>query len=318
VYPIFMTTFNFEPAPIIPFRDKKEIARCRAIKREDIEKHSNHDFKIKVVPDGDLRMIQITDIVSRIVKARDQGRNCVLILPNPVPTYKYVARMLNALKVDCSHLYGFAMDEYADQDGKIAPPEWEFGFIHALHKYFWAELDEDLRPPKDHFIGPTNKNIDDYDKMIADKGGAEMCYSGPGWMGHIAFIDPDSPEFGAPDVSLEDWKKMGTRVCTLSPFTIAQNSLHGSFGKSGDLSAVPPKAATIGPATVIAAANRIESAGIGIHGTSTSWQRLTARLCYHGPVTPKLPSSLHQTLRTDCYITENIAANIEPDWSKGY
>ena len=28
---------------------------------------------------------------------------------------------------------------------------------------------------------------------------------------------------------------MGPRVCTLSPFTIAQNSLHGCFGASGDL-----------------------------------------------------------------------------------
>ena len=41
---------------------------------------------------------------------------------------------------------------------------------------------------------------------------------------------------------------VGPRICTLSPFTLAQNSLHGSFGMSGDISAVPPKAATIGPA----------------------------------------------------------------------
>jgi len=51
---------------------------------------------------------------------------------------------------------------------------------------------------------------------------------------------------------------MGPRVCTLSPFTIAQNSLHGCFGMSGNLAAVPPKAATIGPAEVIAAKNRID------------------------------------------------------------
>ncbi|GAJ16275.1 unnamed protein product, partial [marine sediment metagenome] len=58
---------------------------------------------------------------------------------------------------------------------------------------------------------------------IEDLGGADACYSGPGWTGHLAFIEPDAPEF---EGSLEEWKKMGPRIVTLSPFTIAQNSLH--------------------------------------------------------------------------------------------
>jgi len=31
--------------------------------------------------------------------------------------------------------------------------------------------------------------------MIEDAGGADICYSGPGWTGHVAFVDPDAPEF---------------------------------------------------------------------------------------------------------------------------
>ncbi|MCC6240155.1 MAG: hypothetical protein IT448_07650 [Phycisphaerales bacterium] len=310
-----MSRFDFEPSPHVPFRDKEAIARCRAIRREDMEKHPNPDFKIRVVDDRDIEPIIVADMVGRIVRARQEGRKCVMILPNPMPTYRIIARILNAMRLDCSHVFGFAMDEYADQDGRIAPPDWEFGFVAALHKYFWAELDEDLRPPLKQIIGPTNKTVDVYDKMIADAGGAEICYTGPGWTGHVAFIEPDAPEFDAP---LEEWMKMGTRICTLSPFTLAQNSLYGSFGKSGDLAAVPPKAVTIGPATVVNARNRMEFAAIGVHGTSTSWERMIARLCYHGPVSPQLPSSIHQRLRTDCYISETIAANIEPDWLKGY
>lgn len=47
-----MSEFVFEPAECIPFRDKKVIEKCRAIKKEDIEKHPNPDLKIKVVKDG--------------------------------------------------------------------------------------------------------------------------------------------------------------------------------------------------------------------------------------------------------------------------
>jgi glucosamine-6-phosphate deaminase len=131
----------------------------------------------------------------------------------------------------------------------------------------------------------------------------------------LAFIEPDAPEFQA---DLEEWKQMSARIVTLSPFTLAQNSLHGSFGKSGDIALVPPKAATIGPAEVIASKNRIDINGLTVHGTTTSWQRLMTRLVAHGPVTPLLPTSLHQELRTDFYISETIAQDIEPDWDKGY
>ena len=131
----------------------------------------------------------------------------------------------------------------------------------------------------------------------------------------MAFVEPDAPEFDAP---LEEWKKMSARICTLSPFTLAQNSLHGSFGMSGDISAVPPKAATIGPAEVIGSKNRIDTHALTVHGTQTSWQRLMTRLCLHGPVTPKLPTSIHQLLRTDVYVSETAAMNIEANWDKGY
>ena len=188
--------------------------------------------------------------------------------------------------------------------------------MHAFKKYFWSQIDPKLRPPEKQIQGPTNQNIRDYGKMIADLGGADLCYAGPGWTGHLAFIEPDAPEFEA--ASLEEWKTMGPRVCTLSPFTIAQNSLHGSFGASGDLCAVPPKAATIGPAEVIAAKTRLDVHAISIGGTPISWQRLTTRLCLHGPVTPRIPGSILQTLRTDVWVTETAAQDIEPRWEIGY
>jgi len=53
-------------------------------------------------------------------------------------------------------------------------------------------------------------------------------------------------------------------------------------------------------------------------GTGVSWQRLMTRLTTHGPVTPKIPTSILQTLRTDCYISETIAQDIEPDWDMEY
>jgi glucosamine-6-phosphate deaminase len=207
------------------------------------------------------------------------------------------------------------MDEYADEDGRIAPPDWPQSFTCAMLKYFYCEIDEDLRPPRDQLVGFTDENLGDYGKMIENLGGADMVYSGPGWTGHLAFIEPDAPEFRG---SLDEWKEMGPRIVTLSPFTLAQNSLHGSFGMSGDIALVPPKAATIGPAQVTGAKHRRQQHALTIHRTSTTWQRLTTRLVLHGPVTPLVPESICQTLRTDVVVSETLARNIEPDWDKGY
>ncbi|NUQ64381.1 MAG: hypothetical protein HUU20_18090 [Pirellulales bacterium] len=310
-----MKTFQFSPSPCVPFHDVEVVRRVRQIRKSEMTKHWNPDFRIQIVPDADVEFLWIADMFHRIKSAADEGRRLVMILPNPWPSYARVAYLINCFRVDCRHVWTFNMDEYANESGEIAPETWELGFMYALKRYFWREVDPALRPPEEQIQGPTNDNIDDYGKRIADLGGADICYSGPGWTGHLAFIEPDAPEFSG---TLEQWKEMGPRVCTLSPFTIAQNSLHGSFGASGDLCAVPPKAATIGPAEVIGAKHRIDLHAISVGGSAVSWQRMVTRLVLHGPVTPRLPASILQTLRTDVWVSESAAADVEPRDDIGY
>jgi glucosamine-6-phosphate deaminase len=81
---------------------------------------------------------------------------------------------------------------------------------------------------------------------------------------------------------------------------------------------VPPKAATIGPAEVIGAKNRLDMHAITVGGSFNSWQRLTTRLCLHGPVTPRIPGSLLQMLKTEVWVSEKAAADIEERWDVGY
>lgn len=307
--------FQYRPSRHVPFRDMEALARVRAIPTGELTNHPNPDFRIRIVPNSEMLVRLLTDMFYRIKTASDEGRRLVMILPQPWPHYRLLAHMINLFKVDCRHLHTFNMDEYANEDGVVAPESWPFGFTHALKKYFFSEIHPDLQPPESQMIGLTHENLHDYGRRITDLGGADICYSGPGWTGHLAFIEPDAPEF---DADLEEWKKMGPRIVTLSPFTLAQNSLHGSFGKSGDLAMVPPKAATIGPAQVIEAKHRIDMHSITVRGTDSSWQRLITRLVLHGPVTPRVPESILQTLRTDVWLSESSAQPIEPDWNAGY
>ncbi|HZM06501.1 MAG TPA: hypothetical protein VFC44_26160 [Candidatus Saccharimonadales bacterium] len=311
-----MKSFAFSPAEFVPFRDRKVTDRVRRIKRKDMARHPNPNYRITILPDEDIEFLWVVDMFRRIKRAADEERPVVLITPNPWPAYRRVAHLINQFGVDCRRVHTFNMDEYANEHGEIAPESWPLGFAHAFKKYFYFQIDPKLRPREKQILAPTNQNLKDYGRMIADLGGADICYSGPGWTGHLAFIEPGAPEFAAP--SLEEWKKLGPRICALSPFTIAQNSMHGSFGASGDLCAVPPKAATIGPAEVIAAKHRIDLHAITLGGTKISWQRFITRLALHGPVTQDVPESILQTLRTDVWVSESVAEDIEPRWEIGY
>ncbi len=311
-----MSQFKFTPSPIIPFRDTEAIERVIRIKKEDFTKHKNPKYRIIVVPDAEIEFRFMADMFFRIKDAADHDRDCVIITPNPCPVYKKVAYLINKFQVNCRRLHTFNMDEYANEKGETAPENWPQGFAHQFKKFFFHSIDPKLRPLEKNVLGPTHKNIKDYGKMIADLGGADVVYSGPGWTGHLAFIEPDAPEFEAK--SLKEWMTFGPKICTLSPFTLAQNSLHGSFGMAGNLCAVPPMAATIGPAEVIGAKHRFDIHDIRVDGSFVSWQRLISRLCIHGPVTPRVPTSLHQLLETEVWVAEMVLSDVRPYWEKSY
>jgi 6-phosphogluconolactonase/glucosamine-6-phosphate isomerase/deaminase len=311
-----MGEFIFEPAEFVPFRDKEVLKKARSVHGKDLEKYSNDKMKIKVIKNP--HPVIIGDIFIRAKMSDDNDKKQVLILGNPEPeTYIPVAELINYHKVNCRNLYIFAMDEWAVQDGNIAPESYKAGFAHSLLNHFVYQIDEKLRMPMDNVFYPTNKNIGDYSKMITEigEGGADVCYSSPGWTGHIAFVDP-SPEFLTDD--MDEYLQKDARIVSLNPLTICQNSLHGIFGQSGDIANVPPKAATIGPGDVARSRERIELHSLQTMGTFVSWQRMISRLILLGPVTPYVPSSIFQILDTQVYVSEEIAAPFECWETVGY
>ncbi len=310
------TKFDFKCGDYVPFKDREVCERLRKISGTDLEKHENPDFHIKVMMNP--HPVLIATLFSRLKAASEAGKKYTMILGNPEPeTYIPLAQLINYFQVDCSKLHIFAMDEWADDMGNIAPETYEAGFAHSMLKYFVYQIDPKLRMPLENVHYPTNENIGHYSKLITEigEGGADICSSSPGWTGHMAFIDPVD-EFMTDNI--DEWLNMEARIVTLHPLTVAQNSLHGVFGQSGYIASVPPKAATIGPVDVKNARERIEVHALLTNNTFSSWQRMTSRLVLHGPVTPAIPSSMLQLMKTQVYVSEEIAAPFEC-WEKvGY
>ena len=299
-----MTEFKHKIFTAMPFRDMEACKKVRMIKKEDITKHSNPDFRIEVVANEDFELRRIIEMFMFIKEASEKDEQLVMIMPNPHPEYKHVAYLINKFKVNCHKLWTFNMDEYVDEDDKVAPDDWPLGFNNCFLNSFYYQIDEKLRLPRSQCVGFTDKNIKDYGRMIEDLGGADVCFGALGWSGHIAFVDPGAPEFACD--TLGEFLKMGPRIVTLNPITIAQECLD----PSGDWSSIPPRAATIGPKEIMGAKLYQSWNGFHIKNTNISWERFIVRLAAHGPVTHLMPASILQLRRTDFKIREVLAENI--------
>jgi glucosamine-6-phosphate deaminase len=302
-----VSDFEYDLATFISFRDRAACERVRRISRDQLTSHANPDFRIRVVDDPDeFYGAFAADIVDRIRRARDEGRPFVGIFPvGPMPQYAIAARAINEERLSLAHVHTFNMDEYADENGVTAPLSWPGSFQRAMWERFFDLVDPELRPPEEQIHFPTSDAIAGYSARIEELGGADVCYGGIGWCGHIAFWESHlGAEF---DGDLDAYKAAGARLVELHPMTIMQNALH-SFG--GDWSWVPPKANTIGPREILGARHRSFWLD-GDLGGGVSWQRFIARLVAHGPVSEFVPGSILQTARTDYTILGNVADDVE-------
>jgi glucosamine-6-phosphate deaminase len=298
--------FRYDLARFIPFRDAAACARVRVIPREKLCDHPNRNFKIRIIDERtDFYTAFALDLVGRIRDALRRNRPFVAILPvGPMPQYAIAAAMINRLQLPLHHVTTFNMDEYADQDGHTAPADWPGSFQRTMMESFFNQIDRKLRPPARHINFPTQKALADYSKRIREAGGADVCYGGIGWCGHVAFWEA---HLGLEITDLEEYKRCGARLVELHPMTIMQNALH-SFG--GDWSWVPPKANTIGPGDILGAKDRSFWLD-GDLGGGISWQRFIARLAAHGPVNTCVPGSILQ-LAKGCYtILGSVADDVK-------
>ena len=302
--------FRFKPAPWLPLSDLplEELERIRNIKREDMEYTNENGYSVRVVMFPEYCFAQ--DMFYRIQQSDVNDTPFVMICPNQwQDLYSAVAEMINKYNINCRNVHAFAMDEWADEDGNVAPLTYGAGLGYSFVNHFYARIREDLRPPYEqwHTFNNDNKAPGVYSAMIeeAGNGGADVCYSATGWPGHIAFIDPRTEEFKAD--SLEEFLTLGSRIVTTTPLTVAENSLFAPMGASGDVWAVPYKAATIGPKDIVGARERFEVHNILNSPTGDTWQRMVSRLELYGPITMDFPASIMRLGKGTCYVSEAMA-----------
>lgn len=313
---------DFKPASFLAFKDMevcKKVAKIKMADLCDLPQGTHPSFKARIMPVKDFHFQMALDMLVRIKKAAEEGKQFVGVFPTgPIFQYQLLADMANALNMPLKHVHYFSMDEYADENGKDIDPEWPGSFHYTIEKHFISRLDPNIRIPKDQIHFPSSKNIDVYDEMIADARkepgakGANVVYGGTGLSGHYSFWDPHlAKEF---NMSTEEWKKATPRLIGFHPISTIQMAM---TDMSGAWAFVPPKAYTTASSTMLNADFRSwwnDGCGLtedGSYAGGIVWQKFITRLALHGPIVPEIPCSILRTAPGDFIIIEPVAQDLK-------
>ena len=250
------------------------------------------------------------EIAMQIRKAKEEERELILILPvGPMGMYRWVVYFLTSWNIDCKHVHGFNMDEWADKDGNTLPADDKAAFQNAMQGAFYGPLGK-LTVPENQRNFATRENLPLYPEKIAalkKKGARQVMVYGIGRMCHIAFWEP---HFADEYKSYEEWKKEPYRLgANLHPFTIEQNAIT-SFRSNWTL--IPCFANTIGPGIIFGTDYAIGGAE-GVLSRGMQWQGMSLWMTLRYGPDKAVTSSSIPTMPGRLFFMKELAGPLAPD-----
>ena len=257
-------------------------------------------IRLRLVPtESDMYLDMALTMLDAIARCRRENRPCALIVPvGPTGQYPILAELVNRLAVPLGHVHFFNMDEYLITPTQAIDKEHPMSFHARMEKDFYSRVLPEFAMPESqrHFPEPGKEK--EYDRMIEEIGGIELCMGGLGINGHIAFNEP--PEADQP-MTAEAFAALGTRVL---PITRETRTVNAIGYQRGDIRGMPEWCITVGMKQILA------SRAVYI-SLSRDWQHGIARHVFYDEPQAAIPASLLQRHGNVCFCApESIGAGL--------
>lgn len=253
---------------------------------------TGHTVRVRILGDAESIARDMADAMAESIRiAQRAGRGAMLIVPvGPVDQFPLLAELLNRERLSLRDVVLINMDEYLTDDDRWLPADHPLSFRGYMARRFYDLLDPALAPPVEHRVFPDPREPQAIGRLIAERGGVDVCFGGIGINGHIAFNEPPEPGEAITD---EEFAALPTRVISLSRETRTINSV--TVG--GDMGVVPRRCVTVGMREILA------SRALRFY-CNRPWQCGVVRRVLHGPITAACPASF---LRTHADATLTLA-----------
>ena len=211
---------------------------------EDFKKNCKIPLRIMDVEED--MYIEIGRIMADTVKEKNaKGENTLIICPvGPIKQYPYFAQFVNEENISLKNTWFINMDEYLDENDEMIPKESVLSFRATMDRVCYSLIKPELVMPERQRLFPIPGKETEADKLIEEMG-ADLCLTGVGINGHIAFNEP--PEY---DTNDEEYESIGTRCLDIARETITNNGANKIFGA---LDMFPKRCITLGMKQLLSA-----------------------------------------------------------------
>lgn len=239
----------------------------------------------RLLPDLDSLLADFAcSIADEVQSANREGRPARLILPvGPTRQYPILVEIINRERISWRNVWVFQMDEFLDWQGRPIPSSHPLSFTGFLQRELFARIDPELAMPSDHHVVPHPFRVDEFSEQLQRVGGADCCFGGIGYHGHVAFNEPVISRWNA--ISIDDMRNSLTRVVTLGDDSVVVQSINSAGGNSY---AIPPMAVTCGMRDILA------SRRIRLYCAGGERHRAIFRIAVAGEETADYPVTLAQ------------------------
>ena len=180
-------------------------------------------------------------MASAIEKNNSSGKKTVIICPvGPIGQYPIFANKVNERNINLKNCWFINMDEYLVGEDETLPYDNPLSFHATMDRVLYSQIREELVMSKSQRLFPEPGREAEIDELFEALGEVDLCLTGVGINGHIAFNEPAKATDAITDA---EYKNCGTRCADIATETIVNN---GANKLHGALDIFPKRCITLG------------------------------------------------------------------------
>ena len=207
---------------------------------EDFVKNSK--IPVRVMQTETDMMEEIAELMASVIEKNNaKGEKTVIICPvGPIGQYPIFAQKVNERNISLQNCWFINMDEYLVGDDETIAYENPLSFKATMDRVLYSQVRKELLMPTSQRLFPEPKKEAEMDALFEKLGKVDLCLTGVGINGHIAFNEP--PKAGDV-ITDEEYKNCGTRCADIATETVVNN---GANKLRGALDIFPKRCITLG------------------------------------------------------------------------
>lgn len=202
----------------------------------------NSKIPVRVMQTEPDMMEEIAELMASVIEKNNaKGEKTVIICPvGPIGQYPIFAKKVNERNISLKNCWFINMDEYLVGDDETIPYENPLSFKATMDRVLYSQVKEELLMPTSQRLFPQPKKEAEIDELFETLGKVDLCLTGVGINGHIAFNEPPKATDAITD---EEYKNCGTRCADIATETVVNN---GANKLRGALDIFPKRCITLG------------------------------------------------------------------------